>query len=586
MNKIMQDILLQIFYSKKNISQRELANNLNVSLGLINKSISNLISNGYLSNDLKLTKKSMDEIEKGRTKSAIILAAGLGMRMIPLNVSTSKGLMEVKGEILIERIIRQLREVGIQDIKIVVGYLKEKYEYLIDKYNVKLIVNSKYNKKNNLHSLSLVKDSIENTYIIPYDIYCKTNPFHKFELYSWYMITDEQDEDSVVRVNKKFELVKSSSSKIGNKMIGISYVSNKDKNEFIKQIETLNSLKRYDNSFWEEIFVQNEPILLKPNIVNRNDFIEINTFNDLINIDSNSNSLDSEAINIIMNVFNVKASDIVNVEILKKGMTNRSFLFTCNGERYIMRIPGEGTDKLINRKEEAAVYLKIKDQNICDDIYYINPVSGYKITKFIENVRTCDSHSQSDLKKCMKFLREFHNLNLKVDHEFNIFEQIDFYESLWNGNPSIYDDYLQTKKNVLSLKKFIDDNIETKCLTHIDAIPDNFLMSDNEIKLIDWEYAGMQDPHVDIAMFCIYSLYEKKDIDNLINIYFEGKCSKNIRLKIYAYISACGLLWSNWCEFKRNLGVEFDEYSLMQYRYAKEYYRIVVDELRSEKIYE
>ena len=89
----------------------------------------------------------------------------------------------------------------------------------------------------------------------------------------------------------------------------------------------------------------------------------------------------------------------------------------------------------------------------------------------------------------------------------------------------------------------------------------------------------MQDPHVDIAMFCIYSLYDREQIDKLIDIYFEGNCPMEIRIKIYSYIAACGLLWSNRCEYKRNLGVEFGEYSLRQYRYAKEYYKIVNDEL-------
>ena len=124
------------------------------------------------------------------------------------------------------------------------------------------------------------------------------------------------------------------------------------------------------------------------------------------------------------------------------------------------------------------------------------------------------------------------------------------------------------------------------CLTHIDAVPDNFLFVEQdgkeEIRLIDWEYAGMQDPHVDIAMFCIYSLYDRKEIDKLIDIYFEGNCSRDVRIKIYCYIAACGLLWSNWCEYKRNLGVEFGEYSLRQYRYAKDYYKIVMEELSNE----
>ena len=89
----------------------------------------------------------------------------------------------------------------------------------------------------------------------------------------------------------------------------------------------------------------------------------------------------------------------------------------------------------------------------------------------------------------------------------------------------------------------------------------------------------MQDPHVDIAMFCIYSLYNKRQCDRLIDIYFKNACNSTTRAKIYCYIAMCGLLWSNWCEFKAKLGVEFGEYSLRQYRYAKDYYRFAVKEM-------
>lgn len=73
-----------------------------------------------------------------------------------------------------------------------------------------------------------------------------------------------------------------------------------------------------------------------------------------------------------------------------------------------------------------------------------------------------------------------------------------------------------------------------------------------QIKLIDWEYAGMQDPHVDIAMFGIYSLYDREHMEQLIDAYFPEGCSKRIRTKIYCYIAVGGLLWSNWCEYKEN----------------------------------
>ena len=92
----------------------------------------------------------------------------------------------------------------------------------------------------------------------------------------------------------------------------------------------------------------------------------------------------------------------------------------------------------------------------------------------------------------------------------------------------------------------------------------------------------MQDVHVDIAMFAIYAMYDREQVDQLIDAYFSEGVSKKVRLKIYCYIAVCGLLWSNWCEYKRMCGVEFGEYSIRQYRYAKEYYRIVKKELEEE----
>ena len=269
--------------------------------------------------------------------------------------------------------------------------------------------------------------------------------------------------------------------------------------------------------------------------------------------------------------------------MLKKGMTNRSFLFSVYGNKYIMRIPGEGTAQLINRAQEAEVFRIISGLGFCDDPVYINPANGYKITKFLEGIRVCDSESVSDLERCMERLRSLHQMKLSVPHTFDIFGQIEFYEALWEGQPSMYKDYKQTKANVLSLKPFIDSVEKDWCLTHIDAVSDNFLFYQAEgrevLQLTDWEYSGMQDPHVDIAMFCIYSLYDKRHVDRLINIYFQYNCDKTTRAKLYAYIAICGILWSNWCEFKWNLGVEFGEYSLRQYRFAKDYYRYAVKEI-------
>ena len=585
MNNSKQDILNNLI-KEPFINQRILAAQTGHSLGIVNRSIKELISEGYLDEEIRPTEKALREAKEKAPKNAIILAAGFGMRMVPINTETPKGLLEIKGERLIERTIRQLHEVGITEIYVVVGFMKEQYEYLIDEYGVDLIVAPDYATKNNLHSLKTAADHLSNSYIIPCDIWCEKNPYSRNELYSWYMVSDLVDDDSTVRVNRKQELVVQKEQAGGNAMIGICYLLEAEAEIVRERLEELGRDSRYDGAFWEETLYQKDRMIVTARVVHAADAVEINTYEQLREIDSDSSQLQNDAIQVICQALGARPDEVTNITVLKKGMTNRSFLFSCKDKKYIMRIPGEGTDQLINRRQEAAVYQTIAGRKICDEIAYINPENGYKITEYLEGARVCNAENEEDLQKCMKKLREFHGQKLKVDHSFELFGQMEYYESLWEGTPSAYKDYEKTKEHVLQLKDYIEANAGEQVLTHIDAVPDNFLFvkenGKEEIRLIDWEYAGMQDPHVDIAMFCIYSLYKKEQVDHLIDLYFEGNCDDRTRIKIYCYIAVCGLLWSNWCEYKRKLGVEFGEYSLRQYRYAKDYYKIVQQELGEE----
>ena len=575
--------IMNILYKEPFVNQRILAETTGHSIGSVNKSLRQLAQDGYLDNNMQFTDKGRQEIRAKAPRNAIILAAGFGMRMVPINTSTPKALLEVNGEPLIERTIRQLHEAGVTNITVVVGFMKEQFEYLIDEYGVDLAVNSEYSKRNNLHSLAYVAGRIDNSYIIPCDIWCAVNPYSRTEPYSWYMVSDKMDEDSTVRVNRKRELVTIPEKEAGNAMIGISYLTGREAQIVRENLRRMDTDEDFDDEFWERaLYGERDRMILQAKTVSASDFVEINTYEQLRELDSGSNHLQSDAIHTICEALGCSVSDITDISVLKKGMTNRSFLFSVKGSKYIMRIPGEGTDKLINRRQEAEVYRAISGLGLCDDPVYINPDNGYKITAFLENVRVCDPSSEADLKRCMKKLRGFHEMRISVGHTFDICRQIEFYESLWDGAPSIYRDYLRTKEKVLSLCDYVESLDHDWCLTHIDAVPDNFLFygygdsgdsSDEQLQLTDWEYAGMQDPHVDIAMFCIYSLYNRQECDRLIDIYFEGRCNRSTRTKIYIYIAMCGLLWSNWCEYKRKLGVEFGEYNLRQYRYAKDFYR-------------
>lgn len=113
----------------------------------MNQSLAALVREGYLDKEYTLTDKAVKEIAEKKPKNAIILAAGYGLRMVPINREIPKGLIEVNHEPLLERLIKQLHEAGIHRIDVVVGFMKEQYEYLIDQYGVNLIVNRDYGRK-------------------------------------------------------------------------------------------------------------------------------------------------------------------------------------------------------------------------------------------------------------------------------------------------------------------------------------------------------------------------------------------------------------------------------------------------------
>lgn len=137
---------------------------------------------------------------------AVITAAGFGSRFVPLTFETPKGLLEVFGERMIERQIKQLHEAGITDITIIVGYLKEKFEYLIDKYQVKLLYNPEYATKNNWLRLPSRRAVPRSQYVCA----ClgqriRNNMYHKYECGAWYssVYMDGETSEWCLSSNKK-----------------------------------------------------------------------------------------------------------------------------------------------------------------------------------------------------------------------------------------------------------------------------------------------------------------------------------------------------------------------------------------------
>ena len=587
-------------YEHPDISQRELAARLYLSVGSINLLLNKAKELGLVisqrNSGYALTNEGRAYLNPFKVESAVILAAGFGSRFVPLTYETPKGLLPVLGEPMIERQIKQLHEVGIEDITIIVGYLKESFDYLVDKYNVRLLYNPEYSTKNTLASVYHAKEIFKNknTYLLSSDNWLRENMFHAFEPYSWYScaFSSGETKEWCLSYNKKGEIT---GATVGGSaswyMYGPVYLTKEFSKDFLPALEHYYLTSGTEQLYWEQVYVDmldKAPLASGFSIpklyINRqpeNQVYEFENLEELRAFDTSYNtSSGSSALRLIAKVFDVPESSISGLRTLKAGMTNQSFLFCVDGCDYICRIPGPGTQMLINRRDEYNNYQAVAPLNITEQVIYFDAETGYKISKYYENSKNSDARNWDEVRQCMKLLHRLHESGIKADHDFDIRERINFYEKLCVDNGEIpYKDYPSVRECMNELLDMLDSFNHSKCFCHIDSVADNFLFVLNgdkyEIKLIDWEYAGMADPMIDIAMCAIYSYYNKEEADRLIEIYLGRVPTAEERKTVYAYMALGGFLWALWAIYKQELGEEFGEYTLIMYRYAKNYYNFV-----------
>lgn len=577
-------LLLRELSNEPGLTQRTLASRVRTSLGSVNALLSEAKSTGLLNEDATLTPAGQKYLEPFRVDGAVILAAGFGSRFVPLTYERPKGLLKVNGERMIERQIRQLREVGITDITLVVGYLKEAFEYLIDLYGVKLLYNPDFSTMNNISSVYHAASLFEgrNMYLLSSDNWMRENLFHTYEPGSWYAAVHVSGEtrEWVLHYNKK-EVI--TGVEVGGRdadvMYGPVYLSRAFSAALLPALKEAYRTPGKEQYYWENVYLDllaaKKAPPLSVNLQPDGVIYEFENLEELRAFDASyRDHSDSKAMALISEVFQVPESQITGIECLKAGMTNRSFLFRIKGKAYICRIPGEGTEKLIDRRAEGESYRAIAPLGLAEELIYFNPENGYKISVYYEDARSADPESEADLRACMEVLKKLHRAPCRVSQRFDLGERIAFYESLCLEKGEIpFLDYAEVREKMNRLLSWIHGLHRPETLSHIDPVYANFLFTGEGLRLIDWEYAGMADPLIDFAMATIYAEKDFAYAKRLLDYYGDTDVPRErAEQLVIAYMALGGFLWALWAVYKEALGVSFGTYPLTQYRYAKEGY--------------
>lgn len=528
-------------------------------------------------------------------KNAIILAAGKSSRFAPFTYEKPKGLFVVRGERLIERQIKQLKEAGVNEIYIVVGFMKERYFYLEDKYDVCLISNNKFENKGNLYSLFVARKHMKNTYICCADHYFVENPFLAEKDYSYRACVWKKGCFNEFAI-KKSDCEVITEVSIGGKnsfaMVGHAYFNEKFSKMFCEFLENEINEFRVADLFWEEFYAKHiSELTLYACEFSDEDILEFESLDDLRRFDSEFlNNIDSSIVNNICKYIGGKANEIDNIEVIQKGLTNVSFKFEMNDKTYVYRHPGNTSGNLVDREAECYAQNKAEEIGIDKSIIYIDK-SGWKISKFIDKTIDFDfKRDKAILQNAIDYIRKLHSVecdaNIKMFDTFVEAEKLMGIASKSKGD--LFDEFSDLYEKVKIINEYLKtDNIGNMVLSHNDTYEPNYLFTeDNKLYLIDWEYAGINDEAADIACICCRDDYTEEEIKSVVAMYLQRKPDFKEYCHYLAYVVLTGWYWFCWGLYKGSVNDDDGFFFLPAYRSCKKYSPIVlkyIKELNEEK---
>lgn len=274
---------------KSTVTQREIADHTEMSVGSVNRILNSLIEQGLIHNNM-VTDLGYTVLESYRVKRAVFIAAGFGSRLVPITLNTPKPLVRVNGTRMIDTLLDAVIAAGIEEIYIVRGYLSEQFDQLLYKYpNIKFIENPLYNEANNISSAMLARHLLQNAYVLEADLFL-SNPklITKYQFTSNYLgvPTDHTDDWCFETKNNVITKVKVGGN-CCHHMFGISYWDAAAGIKLYEDIKKVYEMPGGKERYWDQVPL--EFCLNHYNVEVRectfDDIVEIDTFSDLKKID-------------------------------------------------------------------------------------------------------------------------------------------------------------------------------------------------------------------------------------------------------------------------------------------------------------
>lgn len=492
---------------------------------------------------------------------------------------------------LIDRTVRLLKEAGISRILLVVGFRSELFKRYVDD-SVQLVYAKNYEFSSSMASLAAAQEYInEDFLLVEGDTFFEKKvlePIMKLEKGNLLLVTEESgsgDECFIESQSGFITKISKDRHRICNyegELLGISRIS------FETYGKMLALWKKSSNAYlnYEYVLIDVTTPLDRPFVFFKNliwgDVDCLDDFKRLKNVICRSlrkkeDPFDKE--NLLMHLINIfPGQDVSRAELTQiGGMSNKNFRVIFQGKSYVLRVPGPGSDGMVERANEEFNAIEGCKLGVNPQIRYFNAVSGIKLVDYVDNAETLNSATiqrHENLRKVSDIYHRIHDAHVRLKNEFNLFREIDKYDHLIaRSGAQMYEGWESFKPMVMGLEDRLNViGIElTPC--HNDAVPENFIKAlDGTIYLIDWEYSGMNDPMADFAALFIESDFSEETRDYFLNQYFQGFVPENVKERIKCYEILWDTLWAQWTVIKEAHGDDFGSYGMDRYQRARANY--------------
>lgn len=257
---------------------------------------------------------------------------------------------------------------------------------------------------------------------------------------------------------------------------------------------------------------------------------------------------------------------------LSGGITNLNFKIEADGRSYVIRLAGEGTDQLgIKRDVEHAANKVAGELGIAPEVVYFIEPEGYIVTRFVTGKRIMpeDIVKSDYLVRVAQKLRLFHRNAPKLKGEFNVFRRVEMLTKTAKAKGAQFPndwDFIMKKMREAENALLKDPYIPTPC--HNDLLNLNWLDEEvagdiGEIRLLDWEYAGMGDIFFDLGNFSHHHRLNEEQVRIFLTAYFGTMTPKYYaRLRIMWPMSELHeAMWGTTQSVISNLEEDFQGYA-------------------------